>query len=400
MPLNLVITELGRDALINAANTGTAAVTVDSVGLSATAHVPAEGDTVLPGEFARVATVGGAAVAENTIHLSIRDDSARTYNLRAFALYLSDGTLFAIYGQSDPILSKTASSIALLAADIQLVDVGATAITFGATNFTSPDATTAQKGLVELATNAEAVEGTDPGRAITPASLAAALIGLLLDRDGAGSGVDADLLDGKQGEWYTNIVDRLGYTPVKRSGDTMTGQLVAPSVRAQVDAPTPNAGTTGGVRLMGNASSGLAILQVVNAAGDVQWGWLSANSEGELAWNGSPLLLLSDYSTGSNANGRWWKTPDGAGGTVIEQQGSHAAISGQQVVTITFPTPFATTDYDLQLTAIIPSAGDYDNFVQEIAGTRTVNSVSVYTQDPSSGGSDALAGFRWRAKGY
>ena len=40
--------------------------------------------------------------------------------------------------------------------------------------------------------------------------------------DGAGSGLDADLLDGVQGSGYQLA---LGYTPVNKAGDTMTGQL-------------------------------------------------------------------------------------------------------------------------------------------------------------------------------
>lgn len=43
--------------------------------------------------------------------------------------------------------------------------------------------------------------------------------------DGAGSGLDADLLDGQDGSYYTNIVARLGYTPANRAGDTFTGAI-------------------------------------------------------------------------------------------------------------------------------------------------------------------------------
>lgn len=43
--------------------------------------------------------------------------------------------------------------------------------------------------------------------------------------DGAASGLDADLLDGQQGTYYVDIPARLGYTPVNKAGDTMTGTL-------------------------------------------------------------------------------------------------------------------------------------------------------------------------------
>ncbi|SNS20407.1 hypothetical protein SAMN06295912_102252 [Sphingomonas laterariae] len=38
--------------------------------------------------------------------------------------------------------------------------------------------------------------------------------------DGAGSGLDADLLDGQQGSYYTDVVGRLGYTPLNAAGYT------------------------------------------------------------------------------------------------------------------------------------------------------------------------------------
>lgn len=41
--------------------------------------------------------------------------------------------------------------------------------------------------------------------------------------DGAGSGLDADLLDGQQGSYYADIAARLGYTPANRAGDTFSG---------------------------------------------------------------------------------------------------------------------------------------------------------------------------------
>lgn len=389
MPLNLIVTEEGRAALLNAQQTGTDAVTIAQAGLSPAAISATPEMSSLPGEIGRVATVGGIGTANDTIHVSIRDDSAAAYTLRSFALYLDDGTLFAVYGQADPILIKTAQSAALIAVDCIFADISAASLVFGATNFTDPDATTTRKGLIEIATNAEAQGGTDTARAITPAALAAALLPLLLGRDGSGSGLDADLLDGQDSSFFTNIIARLGFTPVNRAGDTMTGQLALagdPTLAAHAARKAYVDGLT-------SAATILSRLLTVDGSG--------SGLDADL-WRGkTPAQILADFfSTGSNTNGRWWKMPDGAGGTVIEQQGRGAATSGQQTVNIVFPTAFQSTDYDLQLTPIIPSPGDYDNFLDEVDGTRTLNGVTVYAQDPSSGGSGNLSGFRWRAKGY
>jgi len=213
MPLPILITNAGRAAIINAQHTGTAPVTLASVGLSQTAIAPSATDAALAGEFKRVATIAGEVVAPDTIHLTMSDDSADSYALRSFGLYLADGTLFALYGQADPILQKVASSIGLLSIDVIIADVAATALTFGDTSFTNPPATTERQGVVELATVAEAQAGVDALRALTPAAAKAAILGWLLAQDGAGSGLDADLLDGQQGSWYANIPARLGYVP-------------------------------------------------------------------------------------------------------------------------------------------------------------------------------------------
>jgi len=211
--MDIVVTNAGRAALINAANTGTAAVIITHVGFSNSAIVPTPAMTALASEFKRIAGVPGEVVADDIIHVNATDASADAYELRSFALYLADGTLFALYGQPAPILEKTASSIAALSIDAVFADINAAQITFGATNFTNPPATTERQGVVELATLAEAKAGLDALRALTPASAQAAILGWLLAQDGAGSALDADLLDGQHGSWYADIIARLGYIP-------------------------------------------------------------------------------------------------------------------------------------------------------------------------------------------
>lgn len=88
--------------------------------------------------------------------------------------------------------------------------------------------------------------------------------------DGAGSGLDADLLDGQEGSYYTNIVGRLGYTPVQQGGGTGQGTnkiyigWLSGALGLQVDSTnyastwpinitgnSANASTVGGVALSG-----------------------------------------------------------------------------------------------------------------------------------------------------
>jgi hypothetical protein len=136
--LPLYITDAGRAAMIDPVGGGTRAVTIAQAGFTQADFVAAPTLEVLPGEFKRVATVAGEAVAPDTVHLTLRDDSADTYALRGFALYLSDGTLFAVHGQSDTILEKTPFTSFFLAFDWTLAASDAAAITFGDTSFLNP----------------------------------------------------------------------------------------------------------------------------------------------------------------------------------------------------------------------------------------------------------------------
>lgn len=54
-----------------------------------------------------------------------------------------------------------------------------------------------------------------------------------------------------------------------------------------VDATTPNSGSTGGVRVRGNPTSGVAYIQVTDATGSTEWGNFKAHSNGYIAWSGA-----------------------------------------------------------------------------------------------------------------
>ncbi|HEX7856034.1 MAG TPA: hypothetical protein VF503_20315 [Sphingobium sp.] len=242
MTLSLIITNAGRAALVNAEHSGTDPVTIAQCGLSATAVVPTAIATTLPGEFKRIATLSGSVVDADTIHLIVRDESADAFTVRSVAFYLGDGTLFGIYGQASEILNKTVPSIMLLQVDVKFADIAATSITFGNANFLNPPATETVKGVAEIATQAETDGGTDDTRIVTPKKLVARLTSWLASwgadiwrasNDGAGSGMDSDLLDGQEGSWYSNIIARLGFTPANKAGENFSGPVAVVTGGAQ-----------------------------------------------------------------------------------------------------------------------------------------------------------------------
>jgi hypothetical protein len=234
MPIQIIITDAGRAALVAAQHNGTNAVTIAQVGVSGTPIIASPTTAALPGEVKRLATISGGAVAADTMHMVVRDESGDVYSTRSFALYLADGTLFASYGQAGVIVEKSAQALMLLAVDVQFVDVAAAMITFGNANFLNPPATIDTAGVVKLATDAEAIAMANALKALTPRGMALAftaanVLARLLTVDGAGSGLDADLLDGQDGTYYTNITARLGYTPlnaVNYTASDILGKLV------------------------------------------------------------------------------------------------------------------------------------------------------------------------------
>lgn len=193
--LYLSLTDAGL-AAVQAAS-GTDPVTIAELGLTATPFTVAPTLTALPGEFKRIGAIAGTAAAANVTHMTAYDTSSDVWNATGLGLWLDDGTLFAVYSSASTIINKAASAFALIGFDIVFNADLAGSIAFGDPIFTNPPATESMRGLVELATLAEAQAGDDLQRAITPARAKAALLNWLLAQDGSGSGVDADMLDGQ-----------------------------------------------------------------------------------------------------------------------------------------------------------------------------------------------------------
>lgn len=408
MSLELVVTEAGRVALVNAANTGTSPVTIAQAGLSATAHVASPGDTVLPGELRRVTTIGGGATADDTIHVSIRDESTAVYDLRSFALYLADGTLFAIYGQPDPILSKTATSTALIANDVIFADIDAAELTFGATNFTDPNATTSTPGLIEIATLAEAQAAVDALRSLTPATAAAALLTWLLARDGSGSGIDADMIDGYHASELAKLTNAVFSGDVRALTFALDSYFRLSNETADIpkiafsadDYLTYNRTTDILTMRIGSAIT-LEVLAagVLRAAGNLIW---HAGNDGAGSALDADLLdglhaadfiKVSDGTRfGSNANGFWQLHANGT----IEMWGKvTGAPAMEALIGKTLPASFtdpASVTFD-----VLPIVGNNAHSVGAVARSNTNTQLNFVLHALSAG--SAASGYYWRAKG-
>ncbi|WP_416058362.1 tail fiber domain-containing protein [Stenotrophomonas maltophilia] len=342
--MRLKITDAGFAKLVNTPNTGTNAVLVTQIGLTSTAFTPSAGLTALPGEIKRVATFGGQAVGDDTVHVTIRDDSATAYSLRGFGLYLADGTLFASYGQPDPIMEKTAASMLLLATDTRFTDIDTALIQFGDAGFIYPPATTEVVGVVELATNTEAEDGADTQRALTPrgmraytdkrfgaaaptalartllsaGSTAAARTALelksaALKDTGHGNGLDADTLDGKHASEFALAGDfaTVGHKHVITDVTGLQGALDGKASKAG-NTFTDQQFIAGSSPLVGFGSAGAEQSFIGGWANTGLWRVWSADrgASSELTikhgdgprWNGSAIWHAGNFAPDSKIN--------------------------------------------------------------------------------------------------
>lgn len=334
--LKIQVTTAGRAALVNAQNTGTLPVTVAKIGVTDQAFAADASLTALPGQLKQLDTFSGSAVASDTIHVTIRDFSTDTYSLRGFGLFLADGTLFAVYGDDSGavILEKSAQAAMLLATDVIFADIDAAALTFGDTNFLNPPATTETQGVVELATDAEAIAGTDATRALTPKGLMAKLVDLLgagapsafvktlltaasaaafravlaiksaaLYDTGAGNGLDADKLDGQQGSFYQAWANLTGvpgsFPPSNHNQDAST---ITTGVLPVARGGTGVGAHTAGSYLLGNGADPVAsktpaqVLADINAAAKVHSHAISEVNGLQLALDGKAPLVSPAFT--------------------------------------------------------------------------------------------------------
>lgn len=173
--LTLMITRVGQARFTAAQLDAGINLGIAQIGLTDAPFVSAPTLEALPGEFKRIASISGDQVGDNIVHMTIRDDSADGYAARGFGLFLADGTLFATYAQPDRLFEKSPRATFLAAIDIAFPTEDVSELRFGNTDFLNPPATTERKGVLELATEAEALTGTDMQR-VAPVGVVAKLM--------------------------------------------------------------------------------------------------------------------------------------------------------------------------------------------------------------------------------
>ena len=124
---------------------------------------------------------------------------------------------------------------------------------------------------------------------------------------------------------------------------TLTGLNSGPAVfttsgSPAIDALTPNNGTTGGLRIRGNATANLGYIQFTDSTATNQWSYLSVNTTGYMTYSSTlnpSILQTSTITTGANVNagtitGSWTLS---AGSTLVSTTTGTVTTASQPNIT-------------------------------------------------------------------
>lgn len=245
--MDMVVTTVGRQALVNAQQTGTSAVVINKIGVGTGKYTATASQTALVAETKRLPIIEGGAASDNAIHVAFQDAGSDAYSVHEIGLFLEDGTLFAVTSQTSVILQKTATSTALITIDIAFADIDVSSITFGDVTFSNPAASESNAGVVSLASADEVAAGTNTQKAVTPAALlsrtaTAARTGLveLATDDEAKTGTDAARAVTPASA--KAAIDARAATSTETIAGTVTEKFVTPAGLKTLTATTARAG--------------------------------------------------------------------------------------------------------------------------------------------------------------
>ena len=115
---------------------------------------------------------------------------------------------------------------------------------------------------------------------------------------GALSSTDWSTFNSKQAALVSGTnIKTVGGVTLLGAGDVSAPSFTTVTSSSTMDATTPNAGTTGGFRLRGNATSGTAYLQVTDSTATAEWGYASVVASGLWTWSGAFTATTITAST-------------------------------------------------------------------------------------------------------
>ncbi|WP_446655219.1 gp53-like domain-containing protein [Blastomonas sp.] len=334
--LAMMITNAGLDAIVAAESGGTDEIRITAIGLTATPFLAAPTLDALPGEFKRVDAVSGQAITANVIHVTAYDPSADVYDVTGIGIYTDAGVLLAVYSaEENAVLSKAQLATGLIMFDIAFANNMAALIEFGDALFLNPPASEDVKGVAEIATNAEADNGLDDTRIMSPKKTKRVLDALATTLNAAFVAV--------QGTVNAAITALQARTISGGGLVTGGGNLTADRVLTVTAANTVT------------MKAGIVSDQAITPA-------VLSSLPRSLAQNGSCEL-------------------PGTGGLIIKQGRFTAAANGS--TSVVFALAFPNECFAVITDGGLSSASIQDNYVNVLVGTITASGFSAYNNQSS-----------------
>lgn len=122
-----VITTRGLAAVFNAQNTGLA-TDITHIALGDNGRTPSKNEVGLFNERMRVAVADGERIDDHQIHLTGMADGSPEFWVREIGFILADGTMLAVWSDTDPLAYKSAEVPLLLAFDLVLAALPANSV--------------------------------------------------------------------------------------------------------------------------------------------------------------------------------------------------------------------------------------------------------------------------------
>ncbi|MBD3611116.1 MAG: hypothetical protein HUJ13_01605 [Hydrogenovibrio crunogenus] len=341
MALQITVTDAGR------AEMSAGGIQITEVGLGSGKYAADPAQTALQNETKRLSSISGLVISNDTIHITIKDDTADIYAVSELGLYTASGTLFAVYSdQANDFIEKLSGSTLMLAVDIKLSNIDVSNISFGSTDFANPPASETVSGVAKAATQSDTDTGTDDTKFITPKKLKAwvkqateSVFGLVKLSSSAQALAGTDTITAmppvrvheafKQFGLGGGVVDEsltdlnnfpkgtIGIVTAPASNLTNTPSNLLPTSRCIVN-------TFGN-----NFYSTQELVQLLSGSIVKKWIRYAAST----VWSPWYEITSSGQSLGQNG---YRKHPDG----LIEMWGKTAIINGDTELTITLPITF------------------------------------------------------------
>ncbi|MCG9685131.1 phage tail protein [Vibrio sp. Isolate23] len=122
-----VITTRGLAAVFNAQNTGLAA-DITHMALGDNGRTPSKNEVGLVNERMRIPIAEGERIDDHQIHLAALADEDGEFWVREIGFILSDGTMLAVWSDTDPLAYKSNEVPLLLAFDLVLAALPANSV--------------------------------------------------------------------------------------------------------------------------------------------------------------------------------------------------------------------------------------------------------------------------------